>query len=78
VTRQLIYGMPTGSVIVRFGLSYPRIFIISGANFMFIPKYFVEVTTQKKKQTVCFDLLSFFCNLVRFLGFSLYKGSLGN
>ena len=32
VTRQQIYGMLTGSVIANFGLSYPRIFLISGAN----------------------------------------------
>ena len=34
VTRQQIYGMPTGSVIAWFGLSYPRIFLFSAANIM--------------------------------------------
>ena len=34
VTRQQIYEMPTGSIIVRFGLSYPRIFIFSAVNIM--------------------------------------------
>jgi len=38
VTRQHIYGMPTGSVIVRFGLSYPRIFILSAAKIMHFPE----------------------------------------
>jgi len=39
VTRQQIYGMPTGSVIVRFGLSYPRIFILSWSKIV----YFLEL-----------------------------------
>ena len=55
VTRQQIYGMPTGSVIVWFGLSYPRIFFISGANIMlFLELCKISISFLKKWYRMCY------------------------
>ena len=87
VTRQQIYGMPTGSVIVwldnllslghlkarfhdtrllaDFGLSYPRIFFISGANIMlFLELCKILIGFLKKWYRKCY-LFLYFCSVFR-------------